>query len=103
LSNNNVNSKLIQLPVNYDTLTQKERRDVREVYIRLQKGRCCHCGQHLSEKPDRQIREMEVNEYLFPEGFFDFPVHLHHDHETGNTIGAVHARCNAVLWQYHGE
>jgi hypothetical protein len=30
-------------------------------------------------------------------------VHLHHSHETGMTIGAVHARCNAVLWQYHGE
>jgi hypothetical protein len=28
---------------------------------------------------------------------------LHHCHQTGLTIGAVHAKCNAVLWQYHGE
>lgn len=32
-----------------------------------------------------------------------YPVHLHHDHKTGLTIGAVHAKCNAVLWQYYGE
>lgn len=40
---------------------------------------------------------------IFPKGFFDRPVHLHHSHDTGLTIGAVHAVCNAVLWIYHRE
>ena len=40
---------------------------------------------------------------LFPESFFKYPVHLHHSHDTGKTIGAVHAYCNAVLWEYYGQ
>jgi hypothetical protein len=40
---------------------------------------------------------------LFPELFLKYPVHLHHSHVTGLTIGAVHAYCNAVLWVYHDE
>ena len=51
----------------------------------------------------RAVTELEIHEELFPKNFFDHPIHLHHDHETGMTIGAVHAQCNAVLWQYHGE
>jgi hypothetical protein len=31
------------------------------------------------------------------------PIHLQHDHDTGLTEGAVHAYCNAVLWQYEGR
>jgi hypothetical protein len=31
------------------------------------------------------------------------PVHLQHSHVTGLTEGAVHAFCNAVLWQYEGR
>ena len=46
---------------------------------------------------------MYITNSLFPPNFFKWPVHLHHSHDTGMTIGAVHARCNAVLWQYHGE
>jgi len=30
-------------------------------------------------------------------------MHLHHNHETDMTEGAVHAYCNAVLWQYEGK
>ena len=47
--------------------------------------------------------EKWIDEELVPENFFKYPVHLHHSHYTGMTIGAVHANCNAVLWQYHGE
>lgn len=32
-----------------------------------------------------------------------YPVHLQHNHDTGMTEGAVHARCNAVMWQYLGR
>jgi len=44
-----------------------------------------------------------IKKSLFPRGFFGYPIHLHHSHDTGMTIGAVHAHCNAVLWQYEGE
>jgi hypothetical protein len=87
-------------PVNYDELTRSERRDIREQYIHEQKGRCYFCDEDLYDEP---IRERKVNKELFPNGFFDYPIHLHHNHSTGMTIGAVHAYCNAVLWEYHSE
>jgi hypothetical protein len=40
---------------------------------------------------------------LFPPNFLKYPVHLQHNHDTDMTEGAVHARCNAVMWQYHGR
>jgi hypothetical protein len=30
-------------------------------------------------------------------------IHLQHCHKTNMTEGAVHAYCNAVLWQYEGK
>lgn len=93
----------MELPVNYNNLHWRERRVAREEYIALQKGICCHCGGALTEKPDESILSKPVNKRLFPENFFKWPVHLHHNHETGMTIGAVHNYCNAVLWQYYGE
>ena len=93
----------MKLPVDYTRLSMYERRTVREEYIRIQGGNCSHCKSPLSGMPSPTVRSMKVRESLFPEGFFDWPVHLHHNHVTGMTIGAVHAYCNAVLWQYHGE
>lgn len=90
-------------PVNYNKLTQQERREVRIQYIEDQKGLCAHCKGSLRESPPREISSKYINKILFPANFFNWPVHLHHDHDTGMTIGAVHAKCNAVLWQYHGE
>ena len=93
----------MELPVNYDKLKQKQRREVREEYVRVQEGLCKHCQNPLTEDPTKEITGTWVKTALFPRGFFNNPVHLHHDHGTGMTIGAIHARCNAVLWQYHGE
>lgn len=93
----------MELPVNYEELHWTERRVIREEYIKIQDGRCCHCGKLLSREPDRNVLQKKVNRSLFPPGFFDYPVHLHHDHNTGMTIGAIHNYCNAVLWEYHGE
>ena len=90
----------MELPVNYNELHFKERRVVREEYIKLQEGKCCHCGCLLKEKP---VMDKVIDIGLFPPNFFKWPVHLHHSHDTGMTIGAVHNYCNAVLWQYHGE
>lgn len=93
----------MQLPVNYNELTFVERRVVREEYIKQQQGLCHHCGASLDGDPANRIQSMPVRTVLFPQGFFDHPVHLHHNHNTGMTIGAVHCHCNAVLWQYYGE
>jgi hypothetical protein len=68
-----------------------------------QEGQCYHCAYPLHKDPPAHLLRIEIKEELFPENFFDHPVHLHHDHNTGETLGAVHARCNAILWQYYGE
>lgn len=93
----------MDLPVNYNDLHYTERKKVREEYVRLQNGFCKHCGILLSEKASNEVMEKKIDKRLFPEDFFKWLVHLHHDHNTGMTIGAVHCHCNAVLWQYHGE
>ena len=93
----------MKLPVNYDELHHKERRIVREEYVEQQDGRCCHCGEPLNGNPADAVANKQVDRTLFPPGFFRWPVHLHHDHNTGMTIGAVHNQCNAVLWQYYDE
>jgi hypothetical protein len=93
----------IPLPVDYTKISPAYRRIVRHEYIRIQEGKCQYCGLKLSGGPSNKVREAEINVELFPPFFFVNPIHLHHDHKTGMTIGAVHARCNAYLWQYHGE
>jgi len=93
----------MELPVNYEKISQQERRRVREEYIKRQNGLCYHCGKPLDDKPCESVRKKSINKALFPPHFLKHPVHLHHDHITGMTIGAIHSRCNAVLWQYYGE
>ena len=93
----------MKLPVNYNDVSIYDRRRVRTAYINKQDGKCYHCKERLSRKPSEDILKKKINTKLFPDGFFNWPVHLHHDHNTGMTIGAVHSVCNAVIWQYHGE
>lgn len=90
-------------PQNYNKLSQQERRALRLEYIREQNGVCAHCGQPLNGPADNAVMAKWIKKELFPDSFFKWPVHLHHCHKTGMTIGAVHCHCNAVLWQYHGE
>ena len=94
---------IMVLPQRYDRLHWTERKEVREEYVRRQGGKCHHCGSPLSGPPDSHVARLCVNKKLFPSNFFKYPVHLHHCHQTGWTIGAVHNHCNAVLWQYKGE
>jgi len=93
----------MQLPVNYNELGWQELRAVREEYIKRQDGKCYYCGAALTDPPAIESASMPIHKQIFPPKFFNYPVHLHHDHETGMTIGAIHAQCNAVLWQYFGE
>ncbi len=93
----------MKLPVDYTALSRAERREVRGEYIRVQGNRCQHCGNLLSGPPTTRVSQAYIDRRRFPKGFFRWPIHLHHDRGTGMTIGAVHARCNAWLWQYRGE
>ncbi|MCF6330270.1 MAG: hypothetical protein L3I99_01825 [Sulfurimonas sp.] len=93
----------MKLPINYDKSHWTTRREARLQYISDQNNICIHCGSSLDRDPSEEVNKMKINKNLFPKGMFDYPIHLHHDRTTGMSIGAVHAKCNAVLWQYHGE
>ena len=94
---------MFKLPINYDEVHYTTRRKARDEYVRLQEGKCWHCKSLLKEEPPAAVKNLPVSPELFPDGFFKWPVHLHHSHDTGMTIGAVHCYCNAVLWEYYGE
>lgn len=95
--------KKFNLPVDYTELTSYQKRAVREQYIEEQEGLCMFCGQPLSSHPPKEVKSKPINWKLFPPGFLRNPVHLQHNHSTGMTEGAVHAYCNAVMWQYYGR
>lgn len=92
-----------KLPVNYELLTPKQKREVREQYVKEQGGLCFYCKQPLAGPPSVRALELDTDLRLFPPGFMKHPVHLQHCHNTGMTEGAVHAKCNAVLWEYEGR
>jgi hypothetical protein len=87
----------------YNKLTFQERRELREQYIEQQDGKCIYCGGELNNQPPKNITDKQINWSLFPENFLKDPVHMQHDHVSGLTEGAVHAYCNAVMWQYEGK
>ena len=91
------------LPVEYDNVPVKERRLVREQYIKEQNNLCMFCEEDLFSEPPERITDQNIDWCAFPPGFLNYPVHLQHCHTTGLTEGAVHAYCNAVMWQYHGR
>ena len=91
------------IPINYRKATWQERKKIREEYIIYQKGLCSHCGGDLNQTPPKKIMDLPKDKSLFLNKFFDYPIHLHHSHDTGMTEGVVHAQCNAVLWQYFEE
>ncbi len=93
----------MDIPSNYNNLTWQERRALRQEYVRIQNGLCHHCAEPLTSNPTDEVQQASIRVSLFPPNFFNYPVHLHHHHKTGMTIGAVHCRCNAYLWQYKGE
>lgn len=71
----------MKLPVVYDSLSTDQIILVRKQYCARQKWKCYRCKQSLSR-----------NKYPVKH-----PIHLHHSHKTGLTLGAVHEYCNFVL------
>lgn len=93
----------IDLPINYEKSHFSVRKLAREEYVKRQSGLCWYCEAPLSGDPIDKVKDYPIIAALFPKNMFDWPVHLHHDRSSGMTIGAVHCRCNAVLWQEHHE
>jgi hypothetical protein len=93
----------MKLPVKYDAFSIKERKNIREEYVKLQQNKCWYCKGNLDEPPPENVLKYKIHLSLFPKGFLDAPIHLQHDHVTGLTEGAVHGYCNAVLWEYYGK
>tara|TARA_R110000850_G_scaffold154141_1_gene277674 strand:+ start:327 stop:614 length:288 start_codon:yes stop_codon:yes gene_type:complete len=95
----------MELPTKYSKLDWRkgEKAQVRNRYIKLQKGSCYWCKQLLNKEPPKVITDKKINWKLFPPNFLKHPIHLQHNHDTDMTEGAVHAYCNAVLWQYEGR
>ena len=98
-----LNSKYYKLPVDYTKLSAYERIAVRKQYVELQNNRCFWCGNALDAEPTSSVMNKTIQLALFPPNFLKHPIHLQHNHNTGMTEGAVHARCNAVMWQYYGR
>ena len=96
-------NKKYTLPIDYTKLSREQRREVREQYILEQEGKCYYCQGNLELSPPIYITEKSINWKNFPEEFLKNPIHLQHCHNTGITEGAVHAYCNAVMWQYEGR
>lgn len=92
----------MELPIDYSKASWQERREARLQYVAEQNNLCYHCKGELDRPPPEFIKNTSIRLVLFPHGFLDSLVHLHHCHRTDKTLGAVHARCNAILWQYYG-
>jgi hypothetical protein len=94
---------IFELPANYKKLTPQQRREVRLQYIVRQNNKCFYCMQDLDKDVPEHIKSKVINWKLFPPNFLQYPIHLQHCHKTGLTEGAVHAYCNAVMWQYENK
>ena len=90
----------LYLPVAYSKLKPYERAQVRLAYIRKQNGKCYLCKGNINGP---SLSKQVIHNDLYPIGFFKYPIHLHHNHDTDMTIGAVHCYCNAVLWEHYYE
>lgn len=91
------------LPTRYSRLEPYERKLVRDDYIQRQNGKCMYCEKSLYGPPASWVTIKPINLHKFSKGFMGSPIHLQHCHKTDMTEGAVHAYCNAVMWEYDGR
>lgn len=93
----------MKLPTDYTKLHHTERKSVRDEYVRIQNWLCMYCGESLDVQPPSRVTDKIIKWKYFPENFLKYPVHLQHNHTSWMTEWAVHAYCNAVMWQYHNK
>lgn len=93
----------MKLPINYDNAHWTVRKQAREQYVKEQDSKCWYCKKNLFGKPSKEVMSKPINHKLFPISMFKYPIHLHHCRNSGMTIGATHARCNAFLWQHENQ
>jgi len=86
--------------VRYSKMSPQKRRFRREEFVNEQGGLCFWCKLPLTGPPREKPK---INWSLFPKDFLKYPVHLQHCHKTDKVEGAVHAYCNAIMWQYHAR
>lgn len=91
------------LPADYMLLSPSQKRRARHQYIADQGGNCMYCECALHQPPPKWVTNKVIKWRFFPKNFLKYPIHLQHNHYTNMTEGAVHAYCNAVLWQYEGR
>lgn len=91
------------LPLDYNGASPALRKAAREKCVVLQNNKCHFCDGDFDDELPQTVTDLKIDLKLFPPNFLKHPIHLHHNHDTGMTIGAVHAHCNAILWQYLGE
>jgi len=94
-----------KFPQRHRDLNTDQRRKLRDEYIECSRGRCAYCEEMLDDEPHAFVRQSadQIEWDNLPgskEGFLKDPVHLHHDHETGLTLAAIHALCNAHSWHF---
>ena len=87
----------------YVDLTPRDRAELRSEYAKAQGNLCPFCKCDLDGPPSEAVRTTKLVLSMFPPRFLKHPVHLQHDHRTGMTEAAIHARCNGVLWQEFGR
>lgn len=87
----------------YSKMSSLERRKVREQMVRDQEQKCWYCGTLIHSAPLAHIANFKHNERLFPPSMLKNPIHLHHDHDTDECLGAVHAKCNVYMWEVEGK
>lgn len=92
-----------KLPIDYNSIDQYQRREVKEQYIQQQNNICMYCKESLNKEAPKWIKDKKINWNLFPKNFLQYRIHLQHNHKTGMTEGVVHNYCNAVMWQYEGK
>lgn len=86
----------LQLPTKYSSLSGQRRAAVKEAYICLQRERCWLCGDSLYALPTFIVDNPNVVQLCYNQLAEQFPLQLHHDHDTDMTLGVTHAECNAI-------
>lgn len=86
----------LELPTKYSSLTGERKSAVKEAYICLQRDRCWLCGDDLYDPPKFLVENPNYMPLCGNQLAEHSPLHLHHDHKTGLTLGVTHAECNIL-------